>query len=205
MLLTCAVASLLLAGCASRTSVTENQCLAGDWETIGYSDGLSGHQSTRLLQHQDACGRVEVVPDRALYLQGWQEGNAQYCTPANGFSAGERGTEISRACTGYADFSEAYTDGRRLYLAREEERRIRSKINRQEQRLEKLKEAMTDAATAQLDPELTAKERLDLVADLQDYADERSRIKVELPQLYRDLESAERHTRQIAVVTPGFQ
>ena len=68
------VFSLLLVGCAGRTTVSENQCTAGDWQTLGYRDGVNGHRSSRLLQHQDACVRHGIVPDRAGYMVGWEEG-----------------------------------------------------------------------------------------------------------------------------------
>ena len=61
-----AVVALLfaLAGCSSN-SVSESQCIAGDWQTIGYRDGANGNRSTQLLAHQDACVKHGVIPDRA--------------------------------------------------------------------------------------------------------------------------------------------
>ena len=49
-----AVAVLLtVAGCSGNPSVTESQCIAGDWQTVGYRDGVNGLRSTQLLQHQE--------------------------------------------------------------------------------------------------------------------------------------------------------
>jgi hypothetical protein len=36
----------LLAGCAT---LSESQCAANDWQTVGYCDGASGQDSSRLL------------------------------------------------------------------------------------------------------------------------------------------------------------
>ena len=41
-------AVVLVAGCAGQ-QVTKNQCLAGDWHTLGYHDGSQGVSSSRLL------------------------------------------------------------------------------------------------------------------------------------------------------------
>lgn len=86
---------LALGGCAS---LSKSQCLANDWQTVGYRDGLSGTNSSALLRHENACVKHGVIPDREAYLAGWREGVEQYCQPANGFAAGERGAGYSNVC-----------------------------------------------------------------------------------------------------------
>ena len=56
-----AVSMLLLSACSSNPSVSESQCIAGDWQTVGYRDGTNGLRSTQLLQHQDACVQYDVI------------------------------------------------------------------------------------------------------------------------------------------------
>ena len=92
-----AVVIASLAGCAS-TTLSENQCKANDWYTVGYADGSSGYDASRLLQHDDACVEHGIIPDRAQYTAGWDAGIAQYCTPENGFDLGERGGLYNRIC-----------------------------------------------------------------------------------------------------------
>ncbi len=48
--------TLVLTGCANR-SLSAHQCHAGDWYTVGQHDGQQGADTSRLLAHQDACGR----------------------------------------------------------------------------------------------------------------------------------------------------
>lgn len=176
-------------GCASRPSVSEYQCLAGDWQTIGFRDGASGLQSTRILAHQEACGAFNIIPDRQVYLSGWHEGVATYCEPSNGFALGARGAGHNNVCTGglYTPFTSAYADGKTLYVARAEVNRLHDLLSRQEARLYEIKREMTNVATAQLNPTLTVEERVSLVAELGALADERSAIQTELPRLEQAL------------------
>src|SRR5262245_23461795 len=116
---------LALAGCAS-TTLSESQCRAGDWQTVGYRDGADGYASTRLLDHQDACVKRGIVPDRALYMAGWHAGVVAFCTPETGFSQGEQGAGYGRICPVELEppFLDAYKDGRSLYLASSEVERL---------------------------------------------------------------------------------
>ena len=117
------VAALLftLAGCSSN-SVSESQCLAGDWQTIGYRDGANGYRSTQLLNHQNACVKHGVIPDRASYMAGWEQGVREYCEANNGYDVGERGEGYDNVCPDDMRdaFLAAYHSGRELYLARSE-------------------------------------------------------------------------------------
>ena len=57
------VAILVLSGCAAKPSVSEYQCMAGDWQSIGYRDGSQGLARSQVLKHAEACGEYGVVPD----------------------------------------------------------------------------------------------------------------------------------------------
>ena len=67
ILLTSAV---ILSGCGGGATVSENQCIASDWQTLGYRDGVNGIRSSQLLKHQDACVEHGIIPDRAGYMAG---------------------------------------------------------------------------------------------------------------------------------------
>jgi len=70
----------LLGGCAT---IPEDQCAKVDWYDLGVTDGRAGQVADRLLRHREACAGVQVVPDEQRYLQGRQEGLAEYCRPDN--------------------------------------------------------------------------------------------------------------------------
>ncbi|MEM7219397.1 MAG: DUF2799 domain-containing protein [Pseudomonadota bacterium] len=190
------VASALLAlalvgGCAG-PSVSEQQCLAGDWESIGYRDGERGVSTSRLLEHQDACGKFGVVPDKAEYFRGWEAGIETFCTPQNGFRQGRGGKAVNTLCDAYPDFSAGHADGALLYdagrRADDAERRLQSA----EQEIEALGEEIETVKQQQLDATLDDEARLALGDRLEDLVEERVELRAELEPLARELERAER-------------
>ena len=119
ILLTSAV---ILSGCGGGATVSENQCIASDWQTLGYRDGVNGIRSSQLLKHQDACVEHGIIPDRAGYMAGWETGVREYCQPNNAFEIGELGGGHANVCPNEMQtvFTTAYRQGRKLYLARVE-------------------------------------------------------------------------------------
>lgn len=90
------VALSLLAACAS---VSREECLAGDWVSIGQRDGAAGRIGpAQFERHETACAKVAVVPDRTAWAQGYEAGLRQYCTPLSGLREGEAGTRYRDVC-----------------------------------------------------------------------------------------------------------
>ena len=182
--------TFLIGGCASGGSVSENQCIASDWETLGYRDGVVGYRSSRLLKHQDACVEHGIIPDRNLYMAGWEQGAREFCEPNRGFELGERGDGHNNICP--ADMREAfltaYREGRRLYLARVAVNNLEHTISQKENRLEHVKAEIVASATEQLNPILTTAERIELLAYTNRLRDEQSALEHEIPGLYAELD-----------------
>lgn len=178
---------LAVGGCAS--SLSESQCLANDWETIGYRDGLSGTQSTALMRHMDACMKHGVSPDRESYLAGWRDGVEQYCQPGNGFAAGERGAGYANVCPAHLEraFHAAYQDGRQLYLAQQDVNEVVRAIDHREARLREVKAELAAIAGAMVDGESTAAERTEMLLTAKDLAQEQGQINAEIRDLREDL------------------
>ncbi|MCZ6616489.1 MAG: DUF2799 domain-containing protein [Gammaproteobacteria bacterium] len=187
--------TFLLAGCSGGATVSESQCVAGDWQTLGYRDGVRGLRSSQLLAHQDACVKHGIVPDRHGYKLGWEEGIREYCEPYNGFSVGEHGNGHNNVCPSdlRAEFLTAYQEGRSLYLARMEVANLERAITRKVNRLEQIKAEIISTATAQLNPVLTTVERIELLARTERLNTERVRIREEIPALEQDLAIKARH------------
>ncbi|MCX7064769.1 MAG: DUF2799 domain-containing protein [Proteobacteria bacterium] len=177
-----------LAGCASN-SVSESQCIAGDWQTVGYRDGANGYRSTELLEHQNACVKHGVIPDRASYMAGWEKGVREYCEANNGYDVGERGYGHKNVCPDdqREAFLTAYHDGRELYLARSDVSNLEQAISQREYRLDEIKAELISSATQQFDPTLTPAARVDLLALTERLAEEQGRINAELPQMRQQL------------------
>lgn len=185
------LAALALTGCANR-SLSEHQCSAGDWQSVGYSDGTAGHDQSRILTHQNACGPYNIIPDSAAYRRGWQDGIAQFCQPERGYDRGVTGHSYPTACPAglRREYRAAYDSGRDLYQARNDVLSLEHEIVRHEQRIEAIRNELVDATTAQIDPTLTTKDRVDLVALSKRLIDERERLQDELPGLHRALDVA---------------
>jgi hypothetical protein len=179
---------VLVAGCQSN-SVSESQCLAGDWQSVGYRDGVYGRRSTELLEHQNACVKHGIYPDRTEYLIGWERGIREYCEPDNAYAVGERGVLHNNICP--ADqreaFLAAYSDGRQLYLARVDVANLEQLIAQREYRLEQVKAGIVGSAMQQIEPGLPPQVRADLLLTTQRLSEEKGRIETELPQLRQQL------------------
>lgn len=111
-----AASAALLNGCAT---LSEEQCLIGDWYGIGVSDGQSGYAMSRLDDHAQACGRHGVAPNAAAYAEGRAQGLRSYCTPQVGFREGREGDGYAHVCPANLepDFLQGYSDGRLVHAA----------------------------------------------------------------------------------------
>lgn len=103
----------VLAGCAS---LSEKECRAGDWFSIGLRDGSNGRGEDYLAEHAAACEGVGVAPDRARWLEGRERGLASFCTARNGYRIGEVGGSYGEVCFAGADleFRRGYDLGLRI-------------------------------------------------------------------------------------------
>lgn len=183
------LATLTLLGCGGGASVSQNQCIASDWETLGYRDGVNGVRSSRLLAHQDACVEHGIIPDRTAYMRGWQEGVTEYCQPNRAFEIGELGQGHDNVCPAdmQSQFTAAYREGRRLYLARVEVSNLERLIGDKEHRLETVKAEIVSSAADQLDPMLTPADRVEMLAYTHRLTEEKQRLESEIPALVDEL------------------
>ena len=85
----------LLSGCAT---LSKQECMVGDWQTIGYNDGVAGYRSDRLASHTKACAKAGVAPDYQAWERGRQSGLKQYCTVNNAYNVGRRGRQLNTVC-----------------------------------------------------------------------------------------------------------
>lgn len=176
------VFSLLLGGCAS---LSESQCIAGDWQTVGMRDGLAGQHSAHLLNHQNACVKHGVVPDRQAYLAGWEQGVRQYCQPDNGFVVGERGAGYNNVCPAHLQgaFQEAYEEGRQLYEAQAAIDQFNRTIARKSDRLRQIAAQRTSAEADLIDEAATAAERRELLELTRSLSREEGALQAEIQDL----------------------
>ncbi|MDD2816883.1 MAG: DUF2799 domain-containing protein [Thiotrichaceae bacterium] len=77
---------LLLSGCAT---LSKDECLRGEWSTVGYQDGAQGYPAKQFYEHVAACREHGVMPRQDVYLKGREQGLKQYCTAALGLKEGQ--------------------------------------------------------------------------------------------------------------------
>ena len=85
----------LLSACAT---LSKQECMVGDWQAIGYNDGVAGYYSDRLASHAKACAKTSVTPDYQLWERGRQLGLKQYCTVTSAYNVGRRGRKLNNVC-----------------------------------------------------------------------------------------------------------
>lgn len=108
------LAAVVLSGCATMNA---DQCLAGDWGTVGFGDGANGRPLDRLDAHAKACSKYGVIPAEAPYRSARADGLVVYCTVQRGFAEGRSGGAYHQVCPAdlEADLLPAYRDGQRLH------------------------------------------------------------------------------------------
>jgi hypothetical protein len=172
-----AACGLLTASCET---LNEDQCMAGDWEGIGFTDGANGHVASRFGDHVKACAKYNVVPDQAIYMEGRARGLPRYCNPGRGFSEGRQGRGYADVCPTPLEggFLAGYNDGRIVWDA--------------QQRLDRAVSEISDAESRsrQADDSIREAERQLGVTGLAD--DEKARIRERLKRLRDDRRDADR-------------
>lgn len=105
---------LLFSGCAT---MSKNECLNAQWQSVGYEDGAKGYDASRIGEYRKSCAEYNISPDHEAYMQGRLQGLAQWCTPSNGYYQGTRGATYNGVCPEAlaSDFEFAMSEGRAVY------------------------------------------------------------------------------------------
>ncbi|UYQ71924.1 DUF2799 domain-containing protein [Pelagibacterium flavum] len=130
LLLICAalLGALVLASCAT---LSQEQCEAGDWRAIGFSDGADGRPADRLSSHVEACSEYGIAVDNALYQSGRAEGLRVYCRLGNAERQGRAGESYFGVCEGELGvaFARVHQAGREVFNLQAEINSLDSEID----------------------------------------------------------------------------
>lgn len=168
-----------LAGCAllagSCATLSEDQCLAGDWAGIGYSDGANGFGTGRFGDHVKACEPYHVVPDQSVYMTGRARGLTVYCQPDRGFQVGRTGGSYGGVCPASLEgpFLGGFNDGRIVWDVQQRYDRAQAAINDAESRSDDIERRMREAEARIADPAVTDDEKKALRERLKGLRDDR--------------------------------
>jgi len=126
-----------LAGCAS---ISESDCLAQNWEEMGYKDGVSGRSGRRLGKITKSCGKYNIAPDREAYFAGYDTGVPLYCSYENGYARGNDGNIPKAQCVAISSvaYLDGHADGTVAYEIRREYHALVNIYDRVDHKLEKI-------------------------------------------------------------------
>lgn len=180
--------ALVFAGLAGCATMSSDECLTGDWTTIGYEDGVRGYAADRIGQHRKACAKHGVTPDFAAYQSGRDQGLVEYCQPSRGFNIGSSGGRYYGVCSVdlEADFLDAYNAGYHLYTLKSNVNRANSAIHSKEHELGQIDEEILAKELALISDATTTDERIALLLDLKALSERTGQLEAEIRQHYED-------------------
>lgn len=108
-----------ISGCAT---VSEETCIAGSWEALGYKDGRNGKSRGHFADIAETCAKYGVTPNASEYRLGYDQGLPLYCSYDKGFSTGDNGNSPKEECLaiGADNYVDGHQDGYATYLVRSE-------------------------------------------------------------------------------------
>jgi len=176
-LLVLLVAALpVLQGCAL---APRDECPPVDWYAVGYQDGVQGRFPAGVTDDPPACNQS------ADYTRGHDEGVKQYCGPRNGFTLGLRGEDVSPVCPQVlrALFMAAYRDGKTIYDAETQVRRLDEILDVNEAELQRLAELLQRKEAELRRRGGSVNHRLVLLNELRELKDTLAMVEKEVDQI----------------------
>lgn len=144
------VFSVLISGCAT---MSKEECKVANWKNVGFNDGASG-EAVLLADHAESCAKTGITPNRTLYMQGYVEGEKNYCTYDNGLIAGEENKYIGDVCKKpglKAPFNDGYLQGKKRYAKKQEINLKREELGQLDKRANDIKSGKEKGGMAALD------------------------------------------------------
>ena len=108
------VLAFSLSSCATMST---KECKTANWKSVGFSDATKG-RPVQLSDHREACAKVQIQPNSALYMSGYNAGSRQFCNYQSGLRFGKLGRSANNICSSAPkrnDFFRGYDKGKRIY------------------------------------------------------------------------------------------
>ena len=197
IIIAAATASVLALG--SCATMSEDQCLAGDWGQQGYADGRSGQTVSRLEAHTEACAKYGVIPDARSYYSAREDGLREYCTPARGFQVGREGSSYADVCPPQLEeaFLPAYRDGQVVYAAEQALSSARSSVSSLGARAEALDDKIRAKRAEMRADGLTDEQREQIRDRIGEIRREREGVLHDWRRAQDEVDDAERRVRDV--------
>ncbi len=197
------LAALALGGCAS---MNRSECLAVDWKTVGYEDGVAGRSGDRIAGHRRACAKYGVTPDLDAYRAGRDQGLREFCQPQNGYQLGARGGNYGGVCPAElaGGFVRAYESGRELYNLESRVAQAANRLAAAHRELEQAEHGIVEQSAIVISKDATSEARAQALLGTKDLAEKVGRLKAEISDLERDQARCQRDLAEYrALLPPG--
>ena len=177
-----ALVAFVIAGCST---MSESECRAVDWRTIGYEDGVAGYPGDRIALHRKACAKYGVRADLTLYQEGREQGLREYCQPSNGYRLGARGGGYGGVCPTDLEpaFARAFESGHQLYALESRVNNAAAQLSAKRQELDRVQHGIVANAAAAVSNGSSDRDRADAVVDTAELAERAGRLKAEIREL----------------------
>lgn len=194
-------AVMMLMGCSS---MSEKECLATDWRTVGYEDGVAGRSGDRIGRYREQCSEHGVAPSLSEYQAGREQGLREFCKPVNGFRVGARGAAYSGVCPADTDdaFLDAYQSGRQLYALRSRVNSTANAIRSAQAEIERLDQDLITIGAQIIDSSTSTERRAQLVVDSKHMAERRGELRARIPAMQNDLAAYQRELDDYSASLP---
>jgi len=196
------LAAAMLGGCAS--GMDKDQCVAADWRTIGYEDGLHGLPADRIGVHRAECAKHHVTPNLVAYSEGREHGLHEYCQPKNGFRAGLSGYGYANVCSGVAEaaFVGSYRYGRQIHEARTELRSTQARLHSAREGVARADTAIVNVTAELVQPRVSSDRRAWLASELVRLTQERTDLVARIDQLTHRTQELALNVQQLERQSP---
>lgn len=159
--------AMLAAGCAT---ISEESCIAGSWESLGYEDGRNGKSRGQFNRIAETCAKYGIAANAADYRIGYDQGLPLYCSYDKGFDHGDSGSSPKDECReiNAVSYLDGYDEGRELYIVRKEYDGLIAAYNDTRKALEDVAYRVTDMSLADKERARLRKKKRRLERELDD-------------------------------------
>ncbi|MEP3653400.1 MAG: DUF2799 domain-containing protein [Litorimonas sp.] len=159
--------AVLAAGCST---ISEESCIAGTWESLGYEDGRNGESRGRFNKIAETCAKYGISANAAKYRIGYNQGLPLYCSYDKGFDHGEAGRSIKTECReiNSIPYINGYDEGYVVYEIRKEYEGLVDAYDNRRAALEDVVYRLSDSALEDKERKRLRKKRRRLERELDD-------------------------------------
>lgn len=165
--------------------MSKDECLAVDWRTIGYEDGVAGRSGDHIAEHRKACAKYGVRADLDQYQQGRSQGLREFCQPMNGYRLGVRGGNYYGVCPVELErpFLAAFDSGHQLYVLTARVSNAEAELDSKRRELAGIEHGILENSFQAVARDNGADERAHSVLDVAQLAERAGQLKIEIRQL----------------------